>query len=100
MLAKDIHGVTRMKIIDCCVEWMASEPVMNKHSLFWGVLCVFMGLSFILAAILFALFPRFSDDPYSAYALLSALAGAFWFLVGIRLLEKWIARLRERLKQR
>jgi len=79
-----------MKNIDRLTEWMASEPVMNKNRLFWGTMCIFMGLSFFLAAFLFALFPQFSNDPYSVFTLLSALIGAFWTLVGMRLLEKWI----------
>lgn len=79
-----------MKIIDDCIEYMTSEPIMNKHSLFWGTACILLGLSALFFAGLVAIYPVVFDDPHSVFALLLALMGAFWMLVGKRLLEKWL----------
>ena len=80
-----------MKFIDDYIEYTASEPVMSKHSLFWGTVCILLGLSSIFFAGLVALHPVIFNDPNSVFALLLALMGSFWILVGKRLLEKWLS---------
>ncbi|MDO8572636.1 MAG: hypothetical protein Q7S11_02575 [bacterium] len=79
-----------MKLIDRYIEHVASEPIMNKHSLFWGTSCIFLGVVHLFFAGLVAIYPAVFDDPHSVFALLLALMGAFWILVGKRLLEKWL----------